>query len=160
MNCDYITSQAKTLADTYAYNPYEAADDLGVVVKYKDLGTLKGLFISLTPKPAIIINENLDETTQKIVCAHELGHFILHNNTNFSCENINFDSRASIGTLEREANIFAAFFLINKEEALTYIKSGLSISETASLINTDVNLLAYVLNVLGYCNAPDSSFLK
>lgn len=160
MNCSYITSQAKLFALKYIHNPYDAASDAGAVVKFKDLGTLKGLFISSTPKPAIIINENLDEITQKIVCAHELGHFILHGDTNFSCENINFDFRASVGILEREANVFAAFFLINEGEALSYIKDGYRISETASLINTDANLLTYMLNTLGYCNAPDSSFLK
>lgn len=160
MNCDYINTQATQLSVRYSRNPIEAAMALGAIVSFKDLGTLKGLFLSSMPKPTIVINEMLDEATQKIVCAHELGHFILHNDTNFSCEDISFESKSLVGKLEREANIFAASFLIDSDEAIKYLKEGYSTFEVAAMLRTDVNLLLFCLNMMGLCNAPDSAFLK
>lgn len=160
MNCDYISSQAIPLSQNYSRNPFEAAESFGIVISYKDLGTLKGLFLSSTPKPAIVINNTLDDDIKKIVCAHELGHFILHKNADFSCESTCFDTKTSIGKLEREANIFAAIFLIDKCEALSLLKNGYSAYEAAAVMKTDANLLFFLLNAIGVCDAPDSQFLK
>lgn len=160
MNCKYIVSEANKLANEYNHDPFAAASGGGALISFKDLGSLKGAFFGALPQPAVVINNSLDEQTQKTVCAHELGHFVLHKNKNFSCENIEFKTRSTVGILEREANLFAAAFLINFEAAKELLKQGYSIQNTAAMLKTDVNLLMFLLNSSGLCDAPDSCFLK
>lgn len=160
MNCDYIVSQAKQFALTYQRDPFTAASENGALISFKDLGSLKGAFFGALPQPAVVISSCIDENTQKIVCAHELGHFILHKNQNFSCDGIDFALHSTIGILEREANLFAAAFLIDIDNTTELLKQGYSVQQTASILKTDINLLMFLLNNLGLCDAPDSCFLK
>lgn len=160
MNSEYIVSQAVKLAKSFDRDPYDAAFELGAVISFKDLGSLKGAFFGSMPTPAIVINSELDSVMRSIVCAHELGHFVLHKSNSFSCESIGFDKRSAVGTFEREANIFAAAFLIDGEKATALLKEGYSASEVSAILGTDVNLLMFLLNTQGICEAPDSTFLK
>ncbi|KOP70992.1 ImmA/IrrE family metallo-endopeptidase [Cytobacillus solani] len=61
----------------------------------------------------IFINNNLDNEMQKYICAHELGHAILHPrvNTPFLRKNTLF----SLDKIEVEADIFAVEILIPDE---------------------------------------------
>lgn len=160
MNGKYILSVANEMALQFDRDPYIAASENGAIISFKDLGSLKGAFFSSLPKPAIVINDALDDTMKKIVCAHELGHFILHKNRAFSCEKIDFSSKSISGKCEREANLFASAFLIDSQKVTDILKNGYTVSQTASLLNTDVNLLLFLLNSMGLTDAPDSSFLK
>ena len=78
----------------------------------------------------IFINNNLDETSQKFVCAHELGHSQLHPrvNTPFLRGNTFF----SIDKIEIEANRFAVELLFPDEVLYEYENSNLSIYEVAA----------------------------
>ncbi len=160
MTNEYIIDKAASVLKDCGQNPFDAAVALGAYISFKDLGSLKGAYLGSMPKPTIVINELLDEQTQKIVCAHELGHFILHKDSNFSCENITSDSLANIGILEREANIFAAAYLIDVGAAKELLSSGHTVSQTASILETDVNLILFLFSTLGLCAVPDSQFLK
>lgn len=55
-------------------------------------------------------NENVPEHLQAFVCAHELGHALLHRNINtpFLSKNTLF----SIDKIERQANTFAVELLL------------------------------------------------
>ena len=160
MNGKYILSAAADMALQFDRDPYTAATENGVIISFKDLGSLKGAFLSSLPKPTIVINDALDTTMKKIVCAHEMGHFVLHKNQTFSCENIDLNSKTISGKCEREANLFASAFLIDPQKATDILKDGYTVSQAASILNTDVNLLLFLLNSLGLGDAPDSSFLK
>ncbi len=160
MTNSYIIDKAASVLKDYGPNPFEAAASLGAHISFKDLGSLKGAYFGAMPKPAIVINELLDEQTQKIVCAHELGHFVLHKESNFSCENITSDCLVNAGILEREANIFAAAYLVDVNSAKELLKSGHTASQTASILETDVNLVLFLFSTLGLCEAPNSQFLK
>ena len=160
MNCDYIISRAKELSELYHADPFNSASGEGACIYYKDLGSLKGMYLSSLPMPTIIINNKLDSVMKKTVCAHEFGHFILHGDNNFSCEGLTFESKTQAGILEREANVFAAYFLIDTNEANSLLTSGYSIAEAASILGTDPHLLQLNLSINGLCDAPDSSFLK
>jgi Zn-dependent peptidase ImmA (M78 family) len=160
MNGNYILSAAKEMAVQFDRDPYNAATENGAIVSFKDLGSLKGVFLSSLPKPTIIINNTIDSSMQKIVCAHELGHFILHKNQTFSCENTDLNSKTVSGKCEREANLFASAFLIDPEKVTDILKGGYTVAETAAILNTDVTLLLFLLNTMGLADVPDSSFLK
>src|SRR5690606_3868689 len=64
--------------------------------------------------PIIHINSELDEPMQRFVCAHELGHVVLHPsiNTPFMKAHTLF----SVDRIEREANEFAVELLMPAED--------------------------------------------
>lgn len=63
-------------------DPYEIADCMGIIVLRLPLGKLRGMENSLLRNKFIYINEALDEQQSRIVCAHELGHHIMHKDQN------------------------------------------------------------------------------
>ncbi len=156
MLASYITNKVNEIIQNYGErNPYYIAEQLGVIVKYKDLGSLKGAYFGNMKKPVIVINEDLDENTKSMICAHELGHHILHSGQMLSCDNLN-----SSAILEREANIFASAFLVDSEKALKLLNEQYTVSEVSSIMQIDENLLLFTLNTLNLTDAPDSTFLK
>lgn len=71
----------------------------------------------------VVVNSLLSIEEQKVVAAHELGHIFLHENYLKSQPLKDFNIYSATGKLEREANIFAADFLISDEIALELIQS-------------------------------------
>ena len=86
-------------------NPFKLAKSLGIVVKFADLGEVRGLFKKILKRKYIFINSNLSEFDQRIVCCHELGHAILHSSSQyqFLIDNTSLIRRSK---LEDEANLF------------------------------------------------------
>lgn len=160
MTCNYIIDRALQTLNNYGANPFDAAIAAGAHLSFKDLGSLKGAYFGAMPKPTIVINSNMDEHIQKVVCAHELGHYILHKDLNVSCENIDFSKSTQAGILEREANIFAAAYLVDPKKATELLSMGYTTYECASIMETDVNLLLFLLSTIGVCNTPNSEFLN
>lgn len=96
-------------------NPFKLAKSLGIVVKFADLGEVRGLFKKILKRKYIFINSNLSEFDQRIVCCHELGHAILHSSSQyqFLIDNTSLIRRSK---LEDEANLFASYLLIPDDE--------------------------------------------
>ncbi|MGR4027274.1 ImmA/IrrE family metallo-endopeptidase, partial [Bacillus sp. ZZQ-131] len=71
------------------------------------------------------------EFTQRFVCAHELGHAVLHPkaNTPFLRNQTFF----SVDRLEIEANTFAVELLLTDEMIFAYENTHLSIQEVAEI---------------------------
>lgn len=159
MRAEYIRAKAaRVIADTACRDPFEAARQVGANVTFKDLGSLKGAYFPAFETPVIAVNQSLDDNMKRIICAHELGHHLLHGRTAQSCRELRFDSTA--GILEREANIFAAAFLIDYDRAITLLKDGYTIDQTASILETSAQLLKFLLSLCGTAQAPCGSFLK
>ncbi|WP_421930386.1 ImmA/IrrE family metallo-endopeptidase [Lysinibacillus halotolerans] len=100
-------------------NPYKLAKLLNIHVIKMDLHEeINGFYQYEKRNRIIYINSNLSDEEQLIVCAHELGHAILHirSNTPFMRKNTLF----SISKIEREANRFAAELLIPDESFIGY----------------------------------------
>lgn len=166
---DYIIARADGLVHKYqTRNPYEIAKNLGVeVIRWDGFSRLKGMYRIIKRNRYIFINDNLDEQLCKIVCAHELGHDLLHRslaNSGIIKEIMLYDMSAKP---EFEANIFAAELLIPDEDILNLIKSqNYTPEQLAHLLETDVNLISlkiYALNLKGYnfqIPAVASDFLK
>ena len=79
---------------------------------------------------------------QRMVCAHELGHLLLHKAT-YGKEAwvLNHELFDITNDLEYEANVFAANLLIEDEVMFDYFEDGHSIVATASGLDVNVNLL-------------------
>ena len=60
-------------------NPFVIAEDNGIMLLFDaNLKNLKGMYTIIKRNRIIIINDNMPEQMQNIVCAHELGHDALH----------------------------------------------------------------------------------
>lgn len=94
-------------------DPFTIAKEKGIVVLYLDLGNTYGFYRSYKRIPIIHINNALEETMQRFVCAHELGHAILHQsvNTSFLKNNTFF----MVDKIEVEANYFATHLLLHNQ---------------------------------------------
>ena len=134
-------------------DPFELAEELGVMILYYDLGSLNGMFRFIEGQPVILLNCRLDEIMLRIVCAHELGHFVLHSAIAKEACLREFHIFNMRDKTEYEANVFAANLLIDEDEMIEILKEGRSAYEAAMMLRTEPNLLNIKLadmNTMGY----------
>lgn len=122
-------------------NPFDICDFLGITYIFKDLGSLQGLFTVLAGKPVILISQSLDKRRQLQVCAHELGHALLHADIakerclqEFEIFNMN-------DSIEYEANVFSAFLLVDYDEADELFLEENDIFAVSQILGINVLLL-------------------
>jgi len=75
------------LADTLVQqcgtsDPVEIAEKLDFDIYYHNLIGINGYYLLYKGKKNIVINTNLERHIQKFIIAHEIGHSILHPNSN------------------------------------------------------------------------------
>ncbi|MCM8901293.1 ImmA/IrrE family metallo-endopeptidase [Caldicoprobacter algeriensis] len=131
-----IHARVKHLVQKYeTRDPLRLAKYLNIHVVHKEYSPhTKGYYIKTIKNKFIVVNSTLDEHSQRIVLAHELGHAILH-----SSEPIYFVREYTlfpIGPYEAEANKFAAELLIDdydikeiRYEPINLIASALKVNE-------------------------------
>lgn len=103
-------------------DPFEIAEQLGIVVIFEPLGSIHGYYSRSHRTKVIHINENLPCEKQLITGAHELGHAILHpgENTAFLKSSTYFPT----SKIEQEANEFMLALLFNKGcEVITILEA-------------------------------------
>ena len=151
---EYIQTVAHELIKKYVTrNPFELCKAIGVEVFYADLGSLKGMYKYLKKNRFAVINKNLDTYTKTLVCAHELGHDILHRNLAKNIclqEFMLYDMKSRP---EYEANLFASEILLPDDKILTLAHDGYDIEQIAKMLSTDINLIAIKIssmNTRGY----------
>lgn len=95
-------------------NPFEIISNLNAIVVFYPLHGLKGFYQYFQRNNIIYIDETLDDAEKSFVCAHELGHMLLHKKANA----IFMDSRTQLNTTkyEIEADRFAVDLLIPDSE--------------------------------------------
>lgn len=106
-----LYSKAKELART-GKKPSEIAACLGIKVLRVPFKAVKGITLSVPGERFILIDSGLTEIEQQLVCGHELGHFLLHPDTNFLfvLEKTGFYSKH-----EYQANRFACTLILGEE---------------------------------------------
>ena len=129
-NREYIQNVANKLIKKFdTRDPFQLCQAIGVEVFYADLGSLKGMYKYLKKNRFAVINENLDPFTKTLVCAHELGHDILHQNlARKVClqEFILYDMKSRP---EYEANLFASEILLPDDIILNLARDGYDIEQ-------------------------------
>lgn len=100
----------KLIKNNNTNNPFLICEALDIVVKYENLGSILGYCDTHFRMRTIHINSNAPEEIHRFICAHELGHAILHPkiNTPFLRNNTLF----SVDKIERQANTFAVELLL------------------------------------------------
>jgi Zn-dependent peptidase ImmA (M78 family) len=130
-------------------DPFEISQIQSIHILYKaNFDKLKGMYKVIKRSRFIFINSNLNHTVQKIVCAHELGHDMLHRDLAVKVDLQEYDLYRLDTKTELEANIFAAELLIDTDELLELIKNDYSTETIARTLYTDINLLALKVRLL------------
>ena len=147
---DSIIEKAERLIAKYdTRNPYAIAGQLGIyVLNFDTPGTLKGMYSVIKRSRFIFVNESLDDDLRRFVCAHELGHDILHRKIIGQTPVSDTNMYGNSSRMEYEANVFAAALLIDRQKVLKYAVDGRTGSEIAALLRVDVNLISIVIDQL------------
>lgn len=88
-------------------------------------------------------------TRQTFSVAHELGHFLLHNDGTEHISKRDIISTLGIDKKEREANSFAAELLMPRDEILKLIGNDFKADSIAAYFGVSALALEYRLNNLG-----------
>lgn len=109
-------------------NPFEIIKNLNAIVVFRPLKGVKGFYQYFQRNNIIYIDNELSENEQRFVCAHELGHMLIHKKSNV----IFMDSQTYLNTskYEKEADRFAINLLISDDDIennLEYSVNQLSI---------------------------------
>ena len=116
----WIHDKVKDLKEKCKTNdPFEIATIQNIqVVPWNLHKEINGFYKYDRRNKYIFVNNNLSEEMQRFVCAHELGHAILHPraNTPFLRANTFF----SVDRIEVEANTFAVHLLVHDEDFKIY----------------------------------------
>jgi Zn-dependent peptidase ImmA (M78 family) len=120
-------------------DPFQIAKEKNIIVLFEELGSTLGFYSSYKRIQFIHINNQLNEMEQRFVCAHELGHAVLHpkSNTPFLRANTLF----SVEKLEVEANTFAVELLLTDEVVAQYQNTDLTIYDVAEIYSIPKQLV-------------------
>lgn len=120
-------------------DPYEISRQLGIVVEREELGSVRGYYNCEYGLKMIHINSELDTGDQRMVCAHELGHAVLHpgDNTPF----LRAYTFYSVDKMETEANRFMAYLEITDDELLEYREHPMTL--LADIYGVSVELIRW-----------------
>ena len=132
MNLD-IYEDAERLAKRYGTrDPFELLDAMNVVVKFTDKfpkDGLKGFCTFMNKTKYVVINDRLSSIEARVVAGHEAGHIIRHATELKVGAFQDNDIYMATGKKEREANVFAADFLIRDADVLEGVFQFLAASE-------------------------------
>lgn len=102
----HISNTVNKLVSIYkTRNPFEIIEGMNVILVFYPLNGVRGFYQYFKRNNIIYIDERLQKNEQLFVCAHELGHMLLHKKTNA----VFMDTRTyfKINKYETEANKFA-----------------------------------------------------
>ena len=112
MNRYDITRFARELKEYWhTSDPYLIAERFGISVAFQTscVPDFTAQTVKMNGYPTMIfINADYDEPSRRILCAHELGHALLHNN---GINHYTIASTHQLEKLESEANLFALTLL-------------------------------------------------
>lgn len=107
-------------------DPFELLDSLNVVVDFTTSfprDGLKGYCMMLNRTKYVKINSYLPSSEQTVVAAHEAGHLVIHKAELKIGAFRDDDIYNATGKLERDANFFAADFMIDDEDVMDSMHS-------------------------------------
>ena len=147
-----ICNAVKKLKRKYGESdPFRLCEALGIIVNFMPLGkaedAIKGFFIYQNRVCAITINSDLPLVIQRIIAAHELGHAMLHKKRGACAfhEVALFDEAIAC---EKEANFFAAEFLLDDAEVFETLNQDATFFACASILKVPMELLDFKFRVM------------
>jgi Zn-dependent peptidase ImmA (M78 family) len=113
-----MRSLEKEVKKNKTINPFELAKNKKIIIRYLPLGNTLGFYMKNARQKIITLNCNNEDGLMRFVCAHELGHAVMHPNENtpFLHKNTLF----SKDKIEREANEFAVNLILYNTNLTEY----------------------------------------
>lgn len=148
-NCIY--DDVQRLRKKYGTNdPFELLDAIHAQVVFSDAypkDGLKGYCAVLLKQKYVVINSKLIQCEKRVVGSHELGHLIVHGDElKTGAAFKDHDIYQATGRKEREANFFAADFLIDDSDVLDAMHScGADFFSVASSLYIPAPFFAFKL---------------
>ena len=146
MRAENIKREVARLKSKYkTSDARELCEAMGIRVSRQPMGchagSCKGFFMIHSRCKIAVVNSELDDQVQRVILAHELAHGILHADSKIRTfhELSYLDDR---DFMEREANIFAAEFLIDT------LQNHTDFFSVASSLNVPPELLDFKLRLL------------
>lgn len=111
---DNIKRLANWIAHKYhSRDPFEIIQGMNVILVYTHLEGIRGFYQYFQRNDIIYINDGMPDREQRFVCAHEMGHMLLHRKTNaIFMDRHTFLNR---NKFEIEANMFAMELLVSDD---------------------------------------------
>lgn len=111
---DDIKRLADRIARKYrSRDPFEIIQGMNAILVYTHLEGIRGLYQYFQRNHIIYIDDDLPDREQRFVCAHEMGHMLLHRKMNaIFMERHTFLNR---NKFEIEANMFAMDLLVSDD---------------------------------------------
>ena len=94
-------------------SPFQLAELCGIQLVYAPIKSLRGYYIKSSRIKIIVISTEADDAHLGYICAHELGHALLHDGLNVHC--MTSHGYFSAGRYEREADFFATELLLARD---------------------------------------------
>jgi Zn-dependent peptidase ImmA (M78 family) len=107
----------------------------------------KGFFLVNARCKLIMLNSDLADEIQDIILAHELGHAILHSSPAIRTFH-EFTVLDETDRMEYEANVFAAEFLVEDQEALDTFGDQMTLFQASSILGVPPELLDFKVRLL------------
>ena len=152
MICDEIVKSVKKLKRRYREdNLFELCRNMGILLLPQPFGTQKGaimgFFLEQRRIKTITYNSDLSDDLQRIIVGHELGHSVLHARDGIHAfHDVGLFDVAS--RFEREANLFAAEFLLEDDEVLETLAQGGDFFSAAAILRVPMELLDFKFRIM------------
>lgn len=142
---------AKIRRTTESSNPFRVCREKGILVIPQSLGlepnAIKGFYYTRRRIKTITVNSDLPDVIQRIIVAHELGHACLHADSGIN-EFHDFGLFDESSIKEKEANLFAAEFLLNDNDVLEALNGDSTFFTAASQLYVPAELLDFKFRVM------------
>lgn len=138
-------SAAELAAHFGSTDPFSICENLDISVLRVELPpNIRGFYTSILGVQIIYLNSDLkNEQEQRAVCAHELGHAVLHasQNTMYLKMKTNFVT----ARYEREADLFAGYLLLDHQTVEDCWCNGWTAGQVAKITALPEQVVSYCL---------------
>lgn len=146
--CDAVE---KIRRQTSSSDPFKVCGELGFLVLTPCLGdeqsAIKGFYFREKRIGCITVNSSLPYVIQNIIVAHELGHAVLHANAGVK-QFHDFGLFDESNIKEKEANLFAAEFLLNDDDVFEAMNDDTTFFTAAARLRVPPELLDFKFRVM------------
>lgn len=117
-------------------DPFRIAEALGITVVRVPLSGIRGFYHYMKRCKLIYIDTDLSEADARFVCAHELGHVLLHRGYN----RIFMDTHTyfSVNKFEVEANRFAVDLLFDDDDLRDFLEQPIQVAADCIGVSTEL----------------------
>lgn len=132
-------------------DPFKLCKAMDIKVIFSALGTeedaIKGFFLEAKRIRTITINSDLPLIIQRFIVCHELGHAVLHRNCGIHAfHDVGLFDESSL--YEKDANLFAAEFLLGDDDVLQTLNEDNSFFKAAASLGVPIELLDFKFRVM------------